>query len=137
MGLDRRLWEPFGRCGQTAESLVPLRSCLIRMWQDWDELGIAAGDCLCPCPFTFTEDELREHEESLGRYQDQLYPHNLIKDQLGTDDEGWIALADWEAARTTNQQLLATYIETMADEPSPDEARRSWPFRDNALEGHS
>lgn len=52
--LDRRLWEPFARCGEWS-SIISLRSSLIRIFNDWSLLALP-GDR----PYTFTETELKK-----------------------------------------------------------------------------
>jgi hypothetical protein len=124
MKLDRRLWEPFTCCRLfSSGSLVPLRNCLIRISQDWAQLGLPGH-----CPFEFTDEELRRHEELVTRYQDRLYLWDLAKSQLGTDDTGWVPVERWEATKEMNRYLLDMFIETMSDELSPEGALNKWPF---------
>lgn len=122
--VDRRLWEPFARCGEWSSTrIVPLRSSLIRVFNDWSLL-VLPGEC----PFTFTKTELKKHEEELKQHQDRVYLLTLAKDQLSTDDEGWVPIPEWDSVRAENQDLLDTFIETMADEMSKEDAMKMWPF---------
>ncbi|RWQ93860.1 kinase-like domain-containing protein [Paecilomyces variotii] len=71
--LDRRLSELF-TCYELFPdgTLVPLRNCLIRVFQDWAHLGLPGQ-----CPFGFTKEELERHGE------------HLVTEQLRTDNTGW------------------------------------------------
>ncbi len=125
--VDRRLWEPFARCGQSRhDDIVPLRSCLIRVFNDWELLEMSGE-----CPFAFTKDELQMHEKESKQYQDRVYLQNLARDQLRTDDEGWVPLREWEAVRAENQRLNGMFVDTMAGEMSKEEAMKMWPFCDD------
>lgn len=69
MKLDRRLWEPFTCCKLFSNgSMVPLRSCLIRISQDWNSLGLPGT-----YPFAFTRQELEEHDKQVTQYKDRIY----------------------------------------------------------------
>ncbi|KMK54669.1 hypothetical protein Y699_06313 [Aspergillus fumigatus Z5] len=94
MKLDRRLWEPFTCCQLFSNgSMVPLRNSLARLFQDWANIGLPGS-----CPFEFTEDDLRRHNEQVQHYQD------------------------------TNKYLFDMYMETLSDELPPEVAAKRWPF---------
>lgn len=95
MKLDRRLWEPFTCCQLFSNgSMVPLRNSLARLFQDWANIGLPGS-----CPFEFTEDDLRRHNEQVQHYQDTVYLWDIVKGQLRTDDSGWIPVAQWESTK--------------------------------------
>lgn len=124
MELDRRLWEPFTSCQLSSSgSLVPLRSRMIRISQDWGLLGLPGN-----CPFTITEEERGRHNEQTLQYNDRLYLWDIVKSQLGTDDAGWVPIQRWEATKQMNRELFNIYIEAMSEELSPAEASKKWPF---------
>ncbi|MCJ1262801.1 hypothetical protein MMC22_002671 [Lobaria immixta] len=126
--VDRRLWEPFARCGEwSGYSSVPLRSCLIRVLNDWGRLAFAGE-----CPYTFTKTDLRKHEEELKQHQDRVYLQALARDQLSTNDEGWVPIPEWDSVRAENQDLLDMFVDTMADEMSKEDAMKMWPFYEEA-----
>ncbi|KAF3492406.1 uncharacterized protein GIQ15_01923 [Arthroderma uncinatum] len=84
MKLDRRLWEPFVCCELPSTGfLVPLRNSLIRIFHDWSLLGFPGS-----CPFAFTEEDLKRHNEQVRRYEDNRYLLDVIKGKLRTDDNG-------------------------------------------------
>ncbi|KAE8357814.1 kinase-like domain-containing protein [Aspergillus caelatus] len=124
MKLDRRLWEPFTYCQLFSHgSLVPLRHCLIRLYQDWSLLGLPGS-----CPFLISEHELQRHEKQKLQYEDRLYLWDLVKNQLSTDNAGWVPNSRWEATEKANKELYNMYIETMSEELTPQAAAKNWPF---------
>ncbi|KAM5457487.1 hypothetical protein MaudCBS49596_000682 [Microsporum audouinii] len=129
MKLDRRLWEPFVCCELPSTGfLVPLRNSLIQVFRDWNLLGLPGS-----CPFEFTEDDLKRHNEQVQRYEDNRYLMDIIKGQLRTDDNGWVPIERWEAANKMNEYLFDTYMKTVSEEMSPEKAERAWPFPTKAV----
>lgn len=125
---DRRLWEPLARCGEwSSKNVVPLRSSLISVLNGWRFLALP-GDC----PYTFTKTDLIKHEEELTQHRDQVYLQALARDQLSTNDEGWVPLPGWDSVRAENKDLLDTFVETMAAEMSKEDAMKMWPFYEEA-----
>ncbi|GAQ35663.1 hypothetical protein AtubIFM54640_007903 [Aspergillus tubingensis] len=124
MALDRCLWEPFTRCQLPSNgSLVPLRNSLIRIAEDWELLGLSDSS-----PFQFNEEELKRHDEQVQFYKDSLSLWDLVKEQLGTDNSGWIHSEDWESVNKMNKYLYNMFIDTMSEEISAEEAAKRWPF---------
>ncbi|XBQ86219.1 hypothetical protein V6000_001941 [Aspergillus fumigatus] len=124
MKLDRRLWEPFTCCQLFSNgSMVPLRNSLIRLFQDWENIGLPGS-----CPFEFTEDDLRRHNEQVQHYQDTVYLWDIVKGQLRTDDSGWVPVGQWEPTKDMNKYLFDMYMNTLSDELSPEVAAKRWPF---------
>ncbi|GLA32635.1 hypothetical protein AnigIFM63326_000844 [Aspergillus niger] len=119
--------EWFTRCGEVSEmGVIPLRACLIEIFQNWADLGFTGS-----CPFSFTEEDIETHERQFVEYQAWHEVQHLAQECLDTDTEGWISPElDIEEKRRQNRELLAMFIERMADEKSP-EARRMWPFLDD------
>lgn len=104
--------------------VIPLRECLIEIFQNWSDLGFTGK-----CPFSFTEEEISTHERQFARYQAWYDTQRLARECLDTDDEGWVApQLDIVEKRKQNQGLLSMFIERMAGEKSPEEVRRMWPF---------
>ena len=127
LGVDRRLWEPLGRCGKSFDynNIVPLRSSLIRVCNEWSLLQLPGE-----CPFSFSKGELEKHQEESIRHQDKVYLQALARDQLGADDEGWISLHEWESAKGENDRLRDEFVETISREMRKEEAIMMWPFRE-------
>ncbi|QSS53787.1 phosphotransferase family protein, PKc-like superfamily domain-containing protein [Histoplasma capsulatum var. duboisii H88] len=127
--LDRRIWEPFTCCRRFSNgSMVPLRNSMIRISQDWTLLGLPGN-----CPFSFTEEELRRHNEQAVQYQDMLYLWDIVKTQLSTDDSGWVPVERWKKTNEINRSLFDMYVETMSEKLSLDAALKKWPFPPNDL----
>lgn len=83
MNVPRVFRELFVRCGDTwEEGCVPLRACLIEIFQTWQALRLS-GDC----PFTFTEDVIQAHELEFEKYQDWHSVQEFAKEYLDTDLE--------------------------------------------------
>ncbi|GKZ34583.1 hypothetical protein AbraIFM66950_004897 [Aspergillus brasiliensis] len=124
MALDRRLWEPFTRCQLPSNrSLVPLRNSLIHIAQNWELLGLPDS-----CPFDFSKEELEQHEEQVEYYRDSVYLWDLLKEQLGTDNSGWVPPEQWNSTNKMNRYLFDMYIEMMSEELPAKEAAKRWPF---------
>jgi hypothetical protein len=129
MDVPRVFRELFIRCGETTSEeagVIPLRSCLIEICQNWSTLGFSGE-----CPYSFSEEEIQAHESQFNEYQTWHQVQELAMDCLDTDAEGWIhPELDFAEKRRQNQELLAMFIERMSGEKSPEEARRMWPFTD-------
>jgi hypothetical protein len=125
MNVPRVFQELFTRCGEVSEmGIVPLRACLIEISQSWSELGFHEE-----CPFTFSQQDIDEHERQFAEYQAWDGVRALAEECLDTDSEGWIApQLDINEKRSQNEELLAMYIERVAGERSVQEAKAMWPF---------
>lgn len=125
MNAPRVFRELFIRCGEVSEvGLVPLRACLIEIFQDWASLGFSGK-----CPFSFSQEEIDEHEHHFAEYQAWHEVRALAEECLDTDAEGWIApQLDIDEKRRQNEELMALYIQKVAGERSEEEAKAMWPF---------
>jgi hypothetical protein len=125
MNVPRVFRELFLRCGETWEvGCVPLRACLIELFTSWGDLKLPGT-----CPFSFKKDELCTHEGQFREYQEWHKVRDFAKEYLSTDDEGWISPElDFAEMRMRNRNLLNLFVEQMAGEKSPEEARKMWPF---------
>ncbi|OGM48103.1 hypothetical protein ABOM_002935 [Aspergillus bombycis] len=120
--------ETFIRCGEISEvGPVPLRECLIEIHRNWSSLGFTGE-----CPYSFSTNEINAHEREFTEYQAWSEAQQLALECLDTDAEGWIApQLDIAEKRRQNRELLAMYIERMAEERSASEASAMWPFPDD------
>ncbi|RHZ47802.1 uncharacterized protein CDV56_104518 [Aspergillus thermomutatus] len=125
MSVPRVFRELFIRCGEVSEvGIVPLRACLIEIFQNWSSLGFSRN-----CPYSFSQAEIEEHERQFAEYQAWYEVRALAEECLGTDAEGWIApQLDINEKRRQNEELMALYIEKVAGERSAKEAKAMWPF---------
>lgn len=121
--------ELFTRCGEVSEvGVIPLRARLIEIFQNWSSLGFIGS-----CPYSFSEEDIQTHEQQFADYQAWHEVQHLAQECLDTDAEGWISPElDIEEKRRQNRELLAMFIERMAGEKSPEEARQMWPFPNDA-----
>ncbi|PWY67606.1 phosphotransferase enzyme family protein [Aspergillus sclerotioniger CBS 115572] len=121
--------ELFTRCGEVSEvGVIPLRACLIEIFHNWSGLGFTGS-----CPFSFTAEDISAHEAQFHDYQAWHEVQRLAQECLDTDAEGWVApQVNFAEKRRQNSELLAMFIDRMADEKSPEEARKMWPFPDEA-----
>ncbi|RAK75708.1 phosphotransferase family protein [Aspergillus fijiensis CBS 313.89] len=118
--------ELFVRCGEVSEvGIVPLRESLLQIFQNWSAL-----DFTSECPYSFSDEETRQHERQYAEYQAWNDVQQLAMECLDTDAEKWIApQLDIAEKRRQNRELLAMWTErAAAEERSPDEARAMWPF---------
>ncbi|KAJ5211222.1 Aminoglycoside phosphotransferase [Penicillium cf. griseofulvum] len=125
MDVPRVFQELFIRCGEVSEvGIVPLRACLIEISRSWSELGFHGE-----CPYTFSQQDIDEHERQFAEYQAWHDVRALAEECLDTDSDGWIPpQLDIDEKRRQNEELLAMYIERVAGERSVQEAKTMWPF---------
>ncbi|KAL4901481.1 hypothetical protein BDW74DRAFT_170179 [Aspergillus multicolor] len=128
MILPRVFCELFTRCAEVAEfGVLPLRACLVEFFQSWSALGFTE-----PCPLSFTEEEIAEHERLFQKYQDWHEAHRLAFEALETDAEGWISpQVDVVEKRRQTWELLGLFVEQMVQEKTEEDARGMWPFPDD------
>lgn len=125
MNIPHVFRELFIRCGEVSEvGIIPLRTCLIEIFQSWSELGFSGE-----CPYSFSQGEIDEHERQFAEYQAWHEVRALAEECLDTDSDGWIApQLDINEKRRQNEELMAMYIEKVAGERSAQEAKAMWPF---------
>ncbi|KAL4886899.1 kinase-like domain-containing protein [Aspergillus karnatakaensis] len=125
MAVPRVFRELFIRLGEASEvGIVPLRECLIQIFQGWSELGFSGN-----CPYSFSQEEISAHEQQFYKYQEWKEVQQLAQETLNTDAEGWVApQVDFGKKQSQNRELLAMYIARMAGEKSSEQVRRMWPF---------
>lgn len=76
--------ELFVRCDEVSEEgAIPLRACLIDFAYAWSELGF-----LGECPFSFSEEDMREHDQQFQDYREFHRVQELARKLLCTDSEG-------------------------------------------------
>lgn len=125
MNVPRVFRELFLRCGEVSEiGVLPLRACLIELFQNWSELGFSGE-----CPLSFTQEQIDTHDRQFSEYQDWHSIQALVQGCLDTDAEGWVAPGlDVDEKRKQNEELLTLDIESVAGEKSAEEARAMWPY---------
>ena len=125
MNIPRVFKELFVRCGEVSEyGVVPLRTCLIKIFQSWVSLGFTGS-----CPYSFSDAEIQENELRFQNYHAWHAVQELAKTCLDTDADGWISPElDFEEKQRQNKELLGLFIERMEGEKTADEATKMWPF---------
>lgn len=127
MNVPRVFRELFIRAGETSDvGIVPLRECLIEIFQNCSNLGIA-GIVLIP---SVRKRSVHAKSNSLNiknRMESSSWLRNLL---TLTRKDGWRVApqVDFAKRRSQNKELLSMYIARMAGKGSSDEARRIWPF---------
>ena len=122
--------ELFTRCGEISEEgAIPLRACLIKFADAWSELGL-----LGECPFSFSEEDLRKHDQQFQDYRDFHRVQEIARKLLSTDSEGWISpQLDFAERHRMNTELLQEIMRRSNEyNKTAEEIRSIWPFREKA-----
>lgn len=125
MNIPRVYRELFIRCGETwEEGPVPLRACLIEIFNSWQDLGLPGE-----CPYTFDEEDIQKHEKQFEEYEEWHHAREFAKEYLNTDADGWISPEmDFAKKQEQNRALFNLFTERMAGQKSLGDIRRIWPF---------
>jgi hypothetical protein len=124
------LRELFIRCAEASEEgVVPLRACLIEYAANWKDIGFEGE-----CAISFSEEDLQKHEQQFEEYSNYHKVHELARDILGTDFEGWISpYVDFEMKRQQNTALLEEFVRKSSQyDMSPERMREIWPYLDRS-----
>ncbi|KAF2240280.1 hypothetical protein BU26DRAFT_470903 [Trematosphaeria pertusa] len=122
--------ELFIRCGEVSEEgAIPLRACLIEFADAWSELGL-----LGECPFSFSEEDIRKHDQQFRDYRDFHRVQEIARKLLSTDSEGWISpQLDFAERQRMNTELLQEIMRRSNEyNKTAEEIRSIWPFREKA-----
>jgi hypothetical protein len=124
------LRELFIRCAEASEEgVVPLRACLFEYAANWKAIGFEGE-----CPISFSEEDLQKHEKQFEEYSNYHKVHELARNILGTDFEGWISpYVDFESKRQQNAALLGEFVRKSSQyDMSPERMREIWPYLDRS-----
>lgn len=124
------LRELFIRCAEASEEgVIPLRACLIEYAANWKDIGFEGE-----CAISFSEEDLQKHEQQFEEYSNYHKVHELARDILGTDFEGWISpYVDFEMKRQQNTALLEEFVRKSSQyDMSPERMREIWPYLDRS-----
>ncbi|CAN9242061.1 unnamed protein product [Alternaria alternata] len=124
------LRELFIRCAEASEEgVVPLRACLIEYAANWKDIGFEGE-----CPISFSEEDLQKHEQQFEEYSNYHRVHELARNILGTDFEGWISpYVDFEMKQQQNTALLEEFMHKSSQyDMSPERMREIWPYLDHS-----
>lgn len=125
---DVALRQLFTSCPYTfREGVVPLRDCLVRIYQHWSQLGLEDEKC----PYQFSDDEIARHERELKDYRDWLHLRNCMLEMLQANEGGWVSpKVNFSEAQRRHDKLYEQFIRTRSNSTSEAEARRLWFLRD-------
>ncbi|KAI2669763.1 hypothetical protein CBS147355_9688 [Penicillium roqueforti] len=114
---------------QWSGNMVTLRGGLMRMREIWRH--VPGKDENTECPIQFSEQEVREHNETEPMWYNLNILVNHWRDELGgLSEEGWVQTERYEYAVKRNESLRAEFSEGgNADEL--EKIKRGWPFRDH------
>ncbi|CAN9147720.1 unnamed protein product [Alternaria alternata] len=124
------LRELFVRCAEASEEgVIPLRACLIEYAANWKHIGFEGE-----CPISFSEEDLQKHEQQFEEYSNYHRVHELARNILGTDFEGWISpYVDFEMKRQQNTALLEEFMRKGSQyDMSPERIKEIWPYLDRS-----
>ncbi|GME52246.1 hypothetical protein PMIN01_08113, partial [Neofusicoccum parvum] len=93
------------------EEIARFKHKQIIMAETWDESGFS-GDC----PLKFNKDETAKNQQDFEEYRDYHKIHELAREYLDTDADGWIAPDDdFEMKQQRNKELLGFFIAHCAE----------------------
>ena len=122
--------ELFIRCAEASEEgVVPLRACLIEYAANWEEIGFEGE-----CTISFSEEELKRHEQQFEEYSRYHEIHKWARGILGTDVEGWLMpMVDIEEARKKSDELLEEFVRRCDQyNMTPERMREIWPYSERS-----
>ncbi|CAN9388831.1 unnamed protein product [Alternaria alternata] len=105
------------------EGVIPLRACLIEYAANWEEIGFEGE-----CPISFSEEDLKRHEQQFDEYSNYHKVHEWARGILGTDAEGWLMpMVDIEEARKKSDELLEEFVRRCDQyNMTPERMREIW-----------
>ncbi|KAI4644810.1 uncharacterized protein J4E78_009629 [Alternaria triticimaculans] len=124
------LRELFTRCAEVSEEgEIPLRACLIEVAAVWNRIGFKDE-----CPLNFSEEDLQKHEQQFEEYSNYHNVHELAREIISTDFEGWInPRLDFSAKQQQNQGLLKEFVRRSSEfGMTPEKMRSIWPYLDRS-----
>jgi hypothetical protein len=128
--IPRFLRELFVRCSEASEEgVIPLRACLIEYAANWEEIGFEGE-----CPISFSEEDLKRHEQQFDEYSNYHKVHEWARGILGTDAEGWLMpMVDIEEARKKSDELLEEFVRRCDQyNMTPERMREIWPYSERS-----
>lgn len=106
--IDIAIRHLFTSCSATyREGIVPLRDSLIRIFQNWSELGLEGI-----CPYHFTKEEILRHANQIEEYRRALRLREYTHQLLHTNDGGWVPpQVDFEGAPAKHEKCIVIFCE--------------------------
>lgn len=95
---------------------------IAKLWHTFDD---------SPCPISFSEDELKRHEEDMEEYEAMRKSINIMKTTLGVGEDGWISNERYSAVKAVNEEWKESHMNRMSKE-GQEGFENWWPFSDRA-----
>lgn len=116
----------FTSCSSTyREGVIPLRDCLIQIFQKWSTLGFHGA-----CPYQFSSEKISQHEHEIEQYRGWLKRREYIHELLRSNDGGWVPpQVNFEEVKAKHDELYRQFLHARSD-MSEQEAKKLWFFRE-------
>ncbi|KAJ5576504.1 hypothetical protein N7535_003430 [Penicillium sp. DV-2018c] len=115
--LDPTLFRLFHYCHTSwRDSATAVRQELIGLSARWAELGLEGS-----CPYSPTDAELEQHARDYENFEAVQALKSWLRDNLGTDSDGWIPHDAWDAAKVAHRAAYDEWIETAKEAESRGE----------------
>lgn len=130
--LDNTIKEIYKRPERTfRDGIIPLREAVLSFSRGWEDMGGASEDN----PFPVMDDDIKQHERDLARYQNWVQLRQYAEELLQTDNEGWVPpQLDFGTIQKRHDELFQTYMKNEVEAISEEEARGLWFFREGVRE---
>jgi hypothetical protein len=92
-----------------------LRAKLFDIEAEWDE------EKCRPCPYTFTQDEREKHARDMARRLMYGFQVGNLQNRLGCSEDGWVAMEDYEKAKSRLEQEKKDWDDESYGGPFPFE----------------
>ena len=100
-----------------SDSLVPLRTALLRLRDAWDVIAREGTQC----PIHFTDDEIRNYQLESQRYTKYQESINSLDDNIGCGGDGWVPEEEFSRAMTTLKKQRLGWDDEVNGGPFPYE----------------
>lgn len=116
----------FTSCSATyREGVVPLRESLIKIFQNWSQLGLQGAR-----PFHFSRDVIVRHENQIEEYRAWLKLREYTHELLCSNDGGWVPPhVNFEGVRAKHDKMYQHFLRSKKDRPQED-TKKLWFFRE-------
>jgi hypothetical protein len=92
---------------------------VVKLWHLFDD---------GPCPISFSEDELKLHEEEMAAYNAMTESLDVLRNTLGISEDGWISSERYAAAKAANEEWKELCMNRMSKEGQRELFDKWWPF---------
>lgn len=82
------------------------------------------------CPISFSEDELKLHENEMADYNAMMESLTILKTTLGISEDGWISNDRYSAAKAASEEWKELCMNHMSKEGQREFCEKWWPLSD-------